>query len=304
MKLQWLGIQTASSSDEQIIATIGGIISIIAVMTASYLMLGAEGAIAIVPSMGASTVLLFAVPHGTLSQPWAMVVGNLCSAAVGVSCALLIPNTIIAAGFAVGLAVGAMHLCRCIHPPGGATALVAVIGGDSIQQLGYSYLLMPVLINCLIILIVAIIFNSFFAWRRYPISTMHYHPHTPAAGQTTPLTLESIQQGMREMGGIVDVAAEELEQIFLAAQRHQQQVAQSLDFELGGVYSNNRLGNAWAVRKVIDYASHPEPSKALIIYKVLQGAQKNSTDSCTREEFAKWAKQRVRPAAKLANLKQ
>ncbi|MFA7553503.1 MAG: HPP family protein [Spongiibacteraceae bacterium] len=303
MKLQWLGIQSAPSSDEQVIATIGGIISIIAVMAVSYLLLGTEGTIAIVPSMGASTVLLFAVPHGTLSQPWALIAGNLCSAAVGVSCALLIPNTIIAAGTAVGLAIGAMHLCRCIHPPGGATALVAVVGGDSIQQLGYSYLLMPVLVNCFIILIVALIFNNCFAWRRYPLSTMHYHPHPPI-GQATPLPIESIQYGLREIGGVVDVAPEELEQIFLAAQRHQQQrTAQLLDVELGGVYSNNRPGNAWAVRQVIDYASHPDPSKALIIYKVLQGAQKNSTDSCTREEFAKWAKQRVRPAAKLPDSK-
>ena len=295
MNLHWLGIQNATHTGEQVIAATGGIISLTAITLLSYWLLGMEGAAAVVPSMGAATVLLFAVPHGPLSQPWALFAGNLTSAAVGVSCALLIPNTALAAGLAVGLAIGVMHLCRCIHPPGGATALAAVIGGDSIHQLGYGYILTPVLLNCVIIFIVALLFNNAFAWRRYPLTAMHYRPHTPAIKNRS-LSLKSIEQGLQEIGGVVDVSPEQLEQIFLAAQRCQQQSAvDALEFELGAVYSNNRPGSEWAIRKVIDYASHPDPAKELVIYKVLDGAQKNTTGSCTRTEFAEWAAQRLRP---------
>ena len=83
----------------------------------------------IVPSMGASAVLLFAVPHSALGQLWNVIGGHLISAAIGVACYQWLPSNGIAAGASVGLAIGAMYYTRCIHPPGGATALAAVIGG-------------------------------------------------------------------------------------------------------------------------------------------------------------------------------
>jgi CBS-domain-containing membrane protein len=74
----------------------------------------------------------------------------------------------IAAGASVGLAIGAMYYTRCIHPPGGATALAAVIGGPNIHALGYQYILTPIAINTATILLVALLFNALFHWRRYP----------------------------------------------------------------------------------------------------------------------------------------
>src|SRR5690625_7242859 len=85
-------------------------------------------------SMGATAVLLFAVPHGALSQPWAVVGGHVVSAIVGVTCQLLIPNLFWAAALSVGVAVAAMYYLRCIHPPGGATALAAEIGRASCRE--------------------------------------------------------------------------------------------------------------------------------------------------------------------------
>jgi CBS-domain-containing membrane protein len=120
--------------------------------------------------MGASAVLLFAVPHGALSQPWPVLGGHVISALIGVSCAKFIPLPLLAAAFSVALAIGAMHYLNCIHPPGGATALSAVIGGDAIHQLGFQYVLTPVLLNTIIVLIVAILFNYPFHWRRYPLA--------------------------------------------------------------------------------------------------------------------------------------
>ena len=93
----------------------------------------------IVPSMGASAVLLFAVPHSALGQLWNVIGGHLISAGIGVACYQWLPSNGIAAGASVGLAIGAMYYTRCIHPPGGATALAAVIGGPNIHALGYQY---------------------------------------------------------------------------------------------------------------------------------------------------------------------
>ncbi|MFX8373896.1 HPP family protein, partial [Acinetobacter baumannii] len=80
-------------------------------------------------SMGASAVLLYAVPHGALSQPWAVLAGHAVSAVAGVAAARNISDPALAAAVAVGTAILAMHYLRAIHPPGGATALTAVVGG-------------------------------------------------------------------------------------------------------------------------------------------------------------------------------
>jgi len=146
----------------------GGLVGIVGVILISEAQLGLQGSAVIVSSMGSSAVLLFAVPHGPLSQPWSVVGGHLVSALIGVACAKLVADPVFAASAAVGLAIGAMHYLRCLHPPGGATALGAVIGGEAIQQLGFQFVLTPVLLNTATILLVATLFNYPFPWRRYP----------------------------------------------------------------------------------------------------------------------------------------
>jgi CBS domain-containing membrane protein len=85
-----------------------------------------------------------------------------------VAAAQWIPHPLLASAVAVAAAIGAMHYLRCIHPPGGATALTAVIGGAPIQALGFGFVLTPVLLNAISIVLVAIVFNYAFSWRRYP----------------------------------------------------------------------------------------------------------------------------------------
>ena len=138
---------------EKWLSALGGMVSLLGILLISQLSLNMQGASVLVASMGASAVLLFAVPHGALSQPWPVLGGHL----------------VFAAALAVALAIGAMHYLNCIHPPGGATALSAVIGGDAIHQLGFQYVLTPVLLNVIIVLVVAILFNYPFHWRRYPL---------------------------------------------------------------------------------------------------------------------------------------
>lgn len=297
MNIKWLGIQPSSSPSEQVVSTLGGLISIFLISLCSYLILGLQGALAIVPSMGASAVLLYAVPHGPLSQPWALFTGHLTSAVVGVTVAFLVPNMLVASGLAVGLAIGVMLLTRSTHPPGGATALAAVIGGDAIQQLGYFYAVVPVLLNCIIIFLVALAFNNIFAWRRYPAAAMRYKPINLGESSAKVPPDEYLHQAKQDLDAVVDVSTSQLRQIYLRAEQlRQEKILSGFDFELGGVYTNNRPGGSWSVRKIIDYAHHPDPHKELVIYRVLDGAHKNRTSSCTRTEFARWAKQKLKPA--------
>lgn len=291
--MKWLGIQSQSHNSEVMVSTIGGIVSITLICAVSYWLLGLQGSLAIVPSMGASAVLLFAAPHGPLSQPWALFAGHCISAIIGVTVAHLIPSMIIASGVAVGLAIGAMLICRCTHPPGGATALAAVIGGDSIYQLGYTYLTMPVLLNCLIIFLVAISLNNLFPWRRYPATAMRFKPATVSARSYSPPATSDIEKALDEMA-IIDISAAELRKILVRAENIRvNNLLDLFDFELGGVYSNNKPGLEWSVRKIIDHAHHTDSDKELVIYKVVDGANKNTTHSCTKAEFAQWAKQKL-----------
>ena len=169
--IRFAGIGPDSASHiEKWLSAAGGLAGLTAVMLISQIHLGAAGSVGVVASMGASAVLLYAVPHGPLSQPWSVFGGHLVSAFIGVACSKLISQPAFAAPLAVGLAIGGMHYLRCIHPPGGATALSAVVGGESVHQLGFQYVLTPVMLNVSIILLVALLFNYPFPWRRYPLA--------------------------------------------------------------------------------------------------------------------------------------
>ena len=121
----------------------------------------------IVAPIGASAVLLFAVPASPLAQPWSIVGGNTISAFVGVSVLALVKDPALAIGLAVALAILAMSLTRSLHPPGGAAALTAVIGGSAVTQAGFWFALVPVAVNSAILVTVGILFHRL-AGRQYP----------------------------------------------------------------------------------------------------------------------------------------
>lgn len=195
---RWAGIGHAHvTHTEKFLSTVGGLVGILGVALISQSQLGLAGSTGIIASMGSSAVLLFAVPHGPLSQPWPVFGGHLVSAIIGVTCVKLIPAPMLAAAAAVALAIGAMHYLRCIHPPGGATALGAVVGGDVVHQLGYQFVITPVMMNATTILLVALLFNAPFAWRRYPAawaSATGSKMPTQADAERTTLT-ENIDDG-------------------------------------------------------------------------------------------------------------
>lgn len=305
----WLGIERNTTSHaEKWISGIGALLGILSVYWITHwafpqgFALGTAGGAVMLTSMGASAVLLFAVPHGALSQPWAVLCGHLVSATIGVTCQQLFPDQTWTAALAVGLAVGAMHYLRCIHPPGGATALAAVIGGAEVHTLGYHYLLAPVLINVVAILAMALAFNALFPWRRYPA---HLHRHPQASANTQPaqrqfeLTQEDLYAAMEQLNSYVDITAESLTELLELAKQHaEKNITHPKQVFAGHFYSNGKLGKLWSVRQLLGDDPLPSaPADQTVIYKVLAGDDMNRTGECNVGEFRQWARFEVQPQA-------
>lgn len=168
----------------------------------------------IVAPLGASAVLAFVVPASPLAQPWSIVGGNIVSALVGVAAFNVVPNTTVAAGLAVGGAILVMSLLRCLHPPGGAAALTAVIGSQSIHAAGYTFAFAPIGINSIALVSLAMFFNR---------ATGHSYPHRPA---DLPATLmpglhpSDIDSALEELDESFDIAREDLDAVLARAELH------------------------------------------------------------------------------------
>lgn len=167
-------------------------------------------------------MLLFAVPSSPLAQPWSIVGGNLISALIGVACATWLGHSGLAAGLAGGLAIAAMFLLRCLHPPGGAVALTAVLGGAGITELGYQFVLYPVALNSILLLAVALLFNNVLR-SRYP----HRHVEHASIHKTAdPLprdrlgfTREDLDAVLEARGELLDISGDDLEEVLLATEQ-------------------------------------------------------------------------------------
>lgn len=181
----------------------------------SSIHLGASDLPIIVAPLGASAVLVFAVPASPLAQPWPVIGGNVISSLVGVIAFALIPNGWVAAGVAVGGAIVCMSVCRCLHPPGGAAALTAVIGGSAIHHAGLSFALFPVGLNSITLVLLGIAFNRIIG-RSYP----HRAPPIPSAEGMAGLISADIDAALMEMGEAFDISREDLDNLLMRAERH------------------------------------------------------------------------------------
>lgn len=278
---------------EKLVSTMGGFTGVFLVMFISSYFISNKELPLIVASMGASAVLLFAVPHGALSQPWSLLGGHLVSTLIGITCATFMTNSLFAAPLAVALAIGAMHYLRCIHPPGGATALIAVIGGDSIHQLGYFFIITPVLLNVIILLIVAVIFNYFFSWRRYPASLVRAKTVTqPNRESQNVLLRKDLEYALKQINSVIDITEEDLDKIYrLAIQHAEARPIDTQHIELGRYYSNGQYGNHWSIRQITQIENEGENQR--VHYKIIAGTQRRSKASCTLEDFIRWARYEV-----------
>ncbi|MDA8259052.1 MAG: HPP family protein [Betaproteobacteria bacterium] len=214
------------SEREHWISAAGGLIGILAVLWSSHFWIDGHGGVLAIASMGASAVLLFAAPHGALSQPWPVLGGHLVSALVGVTCARWLGSEpMLAASLAVALSIAAMYGLRCLHPPGGATALFAVLGGESVHALGYGYLFSPVLLNIVVLVAVAVLFNYPFAWRRYPQS---WHRRTQAVAMPAEKSMiphSSLVYALSQIDTFVDISEDDLQRIYALALGQHHEIA-------------------------------------------------------------------------------
>ncbi|MBF0563157.1 MAG: HPP family protein [Alphaproteobacteria bacterium] len=144
-------------------------IAIVQIMNQRMIFLSPADVMPLIGSLGASAVLLYAAPHSPLTQPANLVGGHVISAIVGVTVFRFMGDSNwYAAGVAVAVAIWAMEMSGTLHPPGGATALIAVIGSKSVHALGYLYVLYPIASGAIVLLVVAIIMNRLAPGRRYP----------------------------------------------------------------------------------------------------------------------------------------
>jgi CBS domain-containing membrane protein len=154
---------------DRLLACIGALAAIaLTGLISSYLLGKGAHLPLIVAPMGASAVLLFAVPASPLAQPWSIIGGNTISAFMGVLAASLISDPIIATGVGVSLAIAAMSFTRCLHPPGGAAALTAVLGGPAVASWGMLFPFIPVTLNSCILVAVGLLFHKL---------SRHNYPH-------------------------------------------------------------------------------------------------------------------------------
>jgi len=168
-------------------------------------------------SMGPSAVILFAMPHSPVAKSWPLVGGHFISAVIGILCARWIPDLWIAASVAVGLSIFAMLLADCLHPPGGASALIPVLGGESVRSLGFQFLLTPMALNVAVMLLTSLLYQRLLLAKP--------HPLVPPPGEAKPaqrfgVRAEDLRAALAEMNEFIDVDERELGEIYnIAAAR-------------------------------------------------------------------------------------
>ncbi|MBU2698293.1 HPP family protein [Pimelobacter sp. 30-1] len=181
----------------------------------------------IVAPMGACAVLLFAVPASPLAQPWPVLGGNLISTAVGLSAHWLFDDVLLAAAVGVGAAIGVMMLLGCLHPPGGACALLAATATPAIHDQGPLFVLSPVAVNTVVLLLVAIAVNNL-SGKRYPHRPAPPAPAGPAA-EALGITTPDVEEAMKRLADRLDVLPADIVAIVRDAETH------ALDRRLGSI---------------------------------------------------------------------
>ncbi len=186
-----------------------------------YLLLGPAAHIPLlVAPMGASAVLLLPVPASPLAQPWSIIGGNLLCATIGVTCASTIGDPTLAAALAIALSICGMFALRCVHPPSGAVALTAVLGGPAIHALGYRFVLEPIAIQSAALLAAALAYHA---------ATGHRYPHASrqdrgatgkAAGDAARagFTRADIEAVLKRRSEMLDIDVDDLESLLRETQ--------------------------------------------------------------------------------------
>lgn len=213
MRAPFAPILAGATLRDRLAASFGALAGVAVTGLLSAWAVGVPAAPLIVAPMGASAVLVFAVPASPLAQPWPVIGGNAISALIGVAVAHLVPWPPLAAALAVGLAILAMSLTRSLHPPGGASALLAVIGGAPVAAWGVAFALVPVALNAAILAACGWLFHRL-SGHRYP------HRPMPAAAVAALPHPEDLDAALADLGESFDIAREDLELLLARVAAH------------------------------------------------------------------------------------
>ena len=220
MRVIFAPILAGASFGDRLAACTGAAVGIALTALVTAMAVGTTSAwILLVAPMGASAVLIFAVPASPLAQPWSVIGGNVVSALVGVTVAALVPSPAIASGLAVGGAILAMSLLRCLHPPGGAAALTAVIGGPAVAAAGWMFPILPVGINAVILTATGVLFHRL-SRHSYPHRRVVTAPAPVFPGDDPTPHPEDLDAALADLGETFDIAREDLDQLFERVRVH------------------------------------------------------------------------------------
>lgn len=226
--LSWIRRYAFAAQDiparEKARSAVGAIIGIALTAILGRLLIDTNAALPwIIAPMGASAVLLFAVPASPLAQPWSVLGGNVLSALIGIASHRYLGDPVLAAAVAVSAAIAAMFYLRCLHPPGGAVALMTALGVPGMDAHGFAFALSPVAINSVALILIAIAYNRL-CGRRYPHLAQE-HKSSHGTTDTSPLyrsgvVAEDLDAVLRRSNELLDINRSDLEEIVLKAEMH------------------------------------------------------------------------------------
>jgi CBS domain-containing membrane protein len=211
---------STASGSERVRASAGALLGLVVTALCAQALLSPD-AIWLVAPMGASAVLLFCLPASPLAQPWPVIGGNVVSALVGAACWKWLGDSLplpLLGALASALGIGAMFALRCLHPPGGASALMVVIGGPAVQAEGFGFALGPVLLDSVLLVLAAVLYHRL-TGKRYPhVVAPPAHPHATTDQVPTArlgFTPEDLDAVLKRHNEVLDISRDDLESLFL-----------------------------------------------------------------------------------------
>ncbi|CAH1658995.1 CBS domain-containing membrane protein [Hyphomicrobiales bacterium] len=209
---------------DRIVACLGALIGVGATGLICGLLLGNDPHLPLlVAPMGASALLLFAIPSSPLAQPWSIIGGNTVSALIGLLVGRYVPEPAVAAGLAVALAIAGMSLLRCLHPPGGAAALTAALGGPIVAAYGLGFAIVPVGLNAVVLTGLGVLFHRFsshrYPHRAQPATNSHGTKDRPS-GQRVGFNEADIDAALSDVGEAFDIDREDLDRLLRRVELH------------------------------------------------------------------------------------
>lgn len=160
----------------------------------------------LVASMGASAVLVFVLPASPLAQPWPVFGSHLVAGAIGVAMHALLGATSLSAGISVGLAIAAMSLLRCLHPPAGGTVLLTALSSPAVEAAGIGFLVLPLALNVVALLGVGVVWNRL-TGHSYPHRSPPQPPQPDWVGHIEDADLDAV---LAEWDEVLDVSRADL----------------------------------------------------------------------------------------------